>query len=85
MQPRIKRDIVDRCNRFHSPIEIAGHPVSGAEEKLLVSAIREIEQSRMLQKPSDDADHPDPITHTLNTRTQTADATHDEIDFHARL
>ena len=81
----MQRYIVDGSNRFHSPIEIPRHPIRAPEVELLVATVREVEQSRMLEEPADDADHPDAVAYTRDAGTQTADATHDEVDFHARL
>ena len=85
MQARVERHVVDGCNSFHAAIEIARHPVGRAEKKLVVTAIRKVKKSRVLEEPPDDAHHSDAIAHPRNTRPQTADAAYDEVDLDAGL
>ena len=81
----MERDVVNRRYGFYSPVEVARHPVSRAEVELIVTAVREVEEARVLEKTPDNAHHPDSVAHARNSGPQAADAAHYEIDVHARL
>src|SRR5882762_8493512 len=79
------RHIFDRHQRLDPPIEIAQHPVGGADEHLgLVGgqlvAIAEADDAAMFEKAADDALDPDVLGHAGHARPQTADAAHHQVD-----
>ena|SRR5437588_7112413 len=81
----MERYIVNGSNRFHPAIEIPWHPIRGPEVELVVATVREVKQPGVLEEPADDADDSDAVAHAADTRTETADAAHDQVDFHACL
>src|SRR5512143_3108553 len=79
-QPLVPRRALDGGDGFHATIEVARHPVSRSKIEFLGAVVREIPETRMLEKSPDDADHANPVAHAGEPGTQAADAAHDEID-----
>ena len=78
-------DVVDRRHRFHATVEVARHPVGRPDVILGVSAVREVRDARVLKKAPNDTDNTNTLAHAAQSGQQTADATHNQVDFHARL
>src|SRR6266550_7104884 len=77
--------VVDRGDGFHPAIQVPRHPVGGAKIELIVTSIREVEESRVLEKSADDTDDSYPVADTRHAGAEATDAPHDQIDFHSRL
>src|SRR3984893_2007557 len=79
-----------RHQSLYAPVEIARHPIGGADEYLCairrqLVAVAETNNSLMLEKAPDDALDPDIVGEARDARPQTADAAHDKINAHPRL
>src|SRR6202051_3936904 len=77
--------VTQRHHHLLALLEVTRHPVSAANVNFFFAAILEIIDSAVLQKSSDDASHPDPITQTANTRPERADAANDQINLNSCL
>src|SRR6185436_19755124 len=77
--------VADGHEDLDATIEVPLHQVGAPEIDLLVPAVGEPEQPRMLEEPSDDRAHVDPLAHLRDARTKAADTTGNEIDEDARL
>ena len=55
-QPLVQRRTLDRRNGLDATVEIARHPVGGADVELFGAAVREVPETRMLEEAADDAD-----------------------------
>src|SRR6266487_6287508 len=77
--------VVNRRHGFHPAIQVPRHPVGGTEKELLLTSIREVEESRVLEKSADDTDDSYPIADAWHAGAEATDAPHDQIDFHSRL
>src|SRR5207237_8719148 len=77
--------VLDRRDHLDTTVEVARHPVGRSKIHLLIAVIREIEDSRVLEKAPDDAYHTDLVADTWDSRSQATDAADDQIDVHAGL
>ena len=77
--------VLDRRHGLDPPVEVARHPVGGADVDLLLAAVEEVEGPRVLEEPADDADHPDGLADAGEPRPEAADPAHDQVDRHAGL
>ena len=74
-----------RKQYFHPMIQIARHQVGAAQVNFLVSAVMEIIDPAVFQKPPHDAGDFDIFADTRQARPQQADSPHQQLDSHARL
>ena len=77
--------VLYREEGLDAAIEIARHQVGAADEHLFVTAVVEIVDPGMLEKASHDGRHLDVLTHPGDARTEAADATGLQLDFHPSL
>ena len=84
-QTWVKRLVFHRRYSLDATIEVARHPVRGADEVGALGVVREVEEPRMFEKPADDADDANAIAHVRNAGAEAADAAHDQIDLDTRL
>src|SRR5438046_6771635 len=82
--------VIDRHQRLHAPIEIARHPVGGANEQFGLRrgqplTVAEAYDAAVLEKAPDDALHSNVFGKPAYSWTQTADAPHDQIDLHTGI
>ena len=76
--------ILNGEEQFHAVIEVAGHPVGGAEEELLLGTLRAEEiDAAVFEETSHDGAHFDILAQARHIGSQTADATHKEPHVHA--
>src|SRR5262245_14912267 len=69
----VQRRICQREHDLDTMIQVARHQVRAAEIDLLLTAVAEVVDTAVLQKPPDDADHTDALADARNARPQTAD------------
>src|SRR5205823_11052913 len=77
--------ILDRDEGLDTPVEIARHPVGGADEhqglvRWQPVAVAKAHDTAMLEKAPDDALDPDVFRHPGNPGPKATDAAHDEVD-----
>src|SRR6266581_46806 len=77
--------VEDREAQLDSPEEIASHPVGAGQVKVFLSAVEEVEDARVLEKPSYDRAHAYVLRQPRDSGTQRTYAAHDQVDFHPRL
>jgi hypothetical protein len=70
---------------FDTAEEIARHPIRAAKKYAWLAAVLKIENPAVFEKAIHDAPHFDVLADTLQSGPQTADATDNQINFHARL
>ena len=75
----------DGGDGFDAPVEVAVHPVGGADEEFLVAAVEEMIDAGMLEESAEDADDADVFGQSRDAGAQAAEAADDEVDFHAGL
>ena len=73
-QPRAVPGIVDADEDLDPSVEVAMHHVGAPDPDLVVLAVAEAVDPRVLEEAAQDAAHPDPIAHPAHTGTQRADA-----------
>ena len=61
-------------------VEVARHPVGAREVDLLVAAVREVEDARVLEEAVDDRDDVDVVARALEPRPEAADPAHVEAN-----
>ena len=73
-----------RTGKYNSirPEEIASHPVGAGQVEVVFSAVEEVENARVLEKPSYDGAHAYVLRQPRDSGTQRAYPAHDQIDFH---
>src|SRR5215204_6972410 len=70
---------------LHPPVQVAVHEVSRAHPYRGLTVIGEPEQPAVLQKASQNADHPDVFAQTRHTRADRAGTSHPQVDGHPSL
>ena len=76
--------VFDRKDHLDAPLEVSWHPIGAAEKNLVVAAVAEIVDPRVLEKPPDDRSDADVLTDPRNAGAQTTNSAHQKIDLHAR-
>src|SRR3989475_1065568 len=77
--------VEDREAQLDSPEEIATHPVCAGQVEVVLSAVEEVEDARVLEKPSYDRAHAYVLGQPRDSGTQRTYAAHDQVDFHPGL
>src|SRR6266576_2348313 len=72
-------------DHFDTAIQIARHQVSAADVHFLLTAVAEIVDPAVLQKPADYTDDPDVLADAGHTRPQTGQSPHQQINLDATL
>lgn len=72
----------DGHHKLHPFIQIPGHPVRAGDEKLVVAAVVEEENARVLQIPVHNADYADYLAVGPGARFQAANAAHVQFNVH---
>ena len=72
----------DGHHKLHPFIQIPGHPVRAGDEKLVVAAVVEKENARVLQIPVHNTDHADYLAVGPGARFQAANAAHVQFNVH---
>ena len=72
--------IVNREHQLDALVEVARHPVGAGEVDLLLAAVQEIVDARVLEKTIDDRDHLDVLAVPGHAGPQRADAAHVQAD-----
>src|SRR5439155_8290238 len=75
----------DREGDLDAMVEVPRHPVRGGEEVLLVAAIEEIVDARVLEEAIDDRDDADSLGQSGYAGPEAADPPDDQVDVHPRL
>src|ERR1700733_3296509 len=84
-QPLVQIRLGYRKQDLASFHKISRHPVGASAVDLLLAAVSKTEDPAMLQKPPDDAPHPDPLAPALHPRPQRTHPAYDQVDLDARL
>src|SRR6266853_3919517 len=71
--------------QLDAPEEIASHPVGTGKVEIVLSAVEEVEDARVLEEPSDDRAHAYVLGQPRDSGPQRAYAAHDQVDFHPGL
>src|SRR5215831_14136498 len=69
-----------RERQFDASQKIARHPIGTGKIKIRLPIVLEEKNAAVLQESADNADYPNILAQPRNFGTQTANATHDEID-----
>src|SRR5690242_21419243 len=69
-ESRVQRRIFDRSNCLHTTVEIAPHPIGGANVELFRVAVAEVEDARVFEEAPDDADDADALAQPGHARPQ---------------
>ena len=78
-----KSDIANREHDFDPFVEVAGHPVGGAEIEIRLAAIFEIEDAAVLEEAPDETAYADTMAEASDARPESAGAANNEIDLDA--
>src|SRR4051794_28816012 len=72
---------VDQANeRLDSAVEVAVHHVGAADEDVPIAAVREREDTRVLEVAPENRSNADVLAHAFDARHEAADATHPDVD-----
>src|SRR5690606_4936975 len=74
-----------RKEDLDTPVEVARHQVRRPDKDLLVAAVAEVVDPRVLEEPADDRADRDPVADTRHARAQAAYPTDLEVDLDAGL
>src|SRR5690606_32234139 len=85
LQALLEERVQHRRDDLDAAVEVARHPVGGAEVVLRRAAVAEHPDARVLEEAPDDAHHADALGEAGDARAQATDAAHDEIDLDAGL
>src|SRR5260221_14384589 len=77
--------VEDREAQLDAPEEIAAHPVGACQVEIVLSPVEEVEDARVLEKPSYDRANAYVLGQPRDPRAQRTYAAHDQIDFHSGL
>src|SRR5216684_7405773 len=77
--------VEDREAQLDAPEEIATHPVGAGQIEIFLAAVEEIEDARVLEKPSYDRAHAYVLRQPRDSGAQRTYAAHDQVDFHPGL
>ena len=77
--------IFHREEHFHPTVEVAWHQIGASEQHLVLATVTEIVHTCVLQKAPDNGRDRNVLTHAGDTRTQTADPPHLQVDLHPGL
>src|SRR5262245_443010 len=83
-QERMEVRILYRRDGLYPAVEIGGHEVGRPDQEFHLAPAGEVDEARVLEEPTDDADHTDPVAHAGDSRTEATDPADDQIDLHAR-
>ena len=85
VEPRLVLRVRHGHEHLDAPIEVARHPVGGAdqEQRLALVAVGEADDARMLEVATEDRAHADVLAEPGHAGTQAADAADGEVDLHA--
>ena len=75
--------IFDGEDQLHAPVKVSSHQIGAAEIDLRLPPVLEIEDAAVLEKSSDDAEDPDRLADSRQSRPEAADSPDDEVDHHA--
>src|SRR5215831_12416414 len=70
---------------FDATIQVAGHQISTAQEDVVLFAMAKVIDAGVLQETANDGRYRDGVTHTGDTWSEAAHATHLEVNAHPRL
>src|SRR5204863_1374190 len=72
----------DREGHFHTPCEIARHPVPAGDIELRLATVLEAEDAAVLEEAIDHREHLDVLADSGYAGNETADAADQEVDLH---
>ena len=78
-----KSDIANREHHFDTFVEVAWHPVGGAEIEIGLAAIFEIEDAAVLEEAADETSYADTMAEASDAGPESAGAANNEIDLDA--
>src|SRR4051794_36407911 len=78
-------DRPNREDRLDPAVQVARHEVGAADEHLVVAAVAEVVDARVLEETSDDRRDVDCLADAGYAGTQTANAAYLQVDAHASL
>ena len=84
-QAGLRLVVLDRGDRLDPPVEVAVHQVGRADVPLLVAAVGEAPDPRVLEELADDRADPDPLGDARQAGLERARAADDQVDVDAGL
>ena len=75
--------VFDGGDGFDAPIEVAVHPVGGADVKLFVAVVEEVIDAGVFEETAQDAVDGDVFGHAFDAGPEAAESADDELDFDA--
>jgi hypothetical protein len=70
-----------REDELHPVVEVPLHQISGAQVNFLLAAVQEVIDAAVFQVSSNNRDHHDMVTHTLDAGSQRSHAAHQQVHF----